>query len=58
MYIILYMTSDLKRGVIMDGMTPAMFADAPSAYDFIEEVFEQPNHPRFMWVRRIPYADT
>lgn len=55
---VLYMTSDKKRGVIMDGPAPAMFADAPSAYDFIEEVFEQPNHPRFMWVRRIPYADT
>lgn len=58
MYIIMYMTSDNEKGILEDGHGPALFADDTSAYMYINELMSQEQHPKFMWLRRLPYGDS
>ena len=57
MYVVLFVSSDGKKGLVTDSGAPALFPDQQAAYGFIETTMAQPEHPKFMWLRRLDNAN-
>ena len=56
MYNVLFVLKDRQQGVVMYDNKPAMFESEDSAWKYIHSVMIQPEHPAFMWIRKVGEA--
>lgn len=53
MFNILFILPDKTRGIVTYDGQPALFDTNEDAWNFIVQMMGQPEHPSFMWVRKV-----